>query len=148
MLENPELKLRDGEDGDLDYDAEHYQQYYAGVDGEVNAVPPVDEITDADVVAVTLAALLHDVGHPAFSHLFEKFMQSHPAVRKIAKTSETGVEWTHEKASELLIEKLLFDTSLSSATARRKRNSKDETGEGLSLHQHLIASVPGWSAQD
>lgn len=35
---------------------------------------PEVEVSDIDVLCITLAALLHDIGHPSFSHMFEKFV--------------------------------------------------------------------------
>ncbi len=56
-----------------------------------------------DVLAVTLAGLLHDVGHPAFSHTFEEFM------RKRQESAGEKVKWSHEDASQLLIKQLWKD---------------------------------------
>ena len=94
---------------------------------------------------MTLAALLHDLGHPAFSHLFEKFMQSNAGVRN----KYQSVEWTHETASKLLIETLLYDTSIETRSGGRHKgtgSAKDE--HSRSLHDMLKESVPGWSDTD
>ena len=55
-------------------------------------------ITDADIRAVQLAGLCHDLGHGPFSHLFDHGFMS------IAKP-ELG--WTHESASAMMFEDLI-----------------------------------------
>lgn len=58
-------------------------------------------ISDRDMVCVVLAALMHDLGHPAYSHMFETFMAS------IGHTS-----WTHEQASIVLVKEVLKTVNL------------------------------------
>ena len=60
---------------------------------------------------LTIAALLHDLGHPCYSHMFEHF------VHRVART-KTGLSdeqrlsyttWNHEQASVQLIRQLWTD---------------------------------------
>ncbi|CAD7941123.1 unnamed protein product [Amoebophrya sp. A120] len=53
--------------------------------------------SDKDRICVLIAALCHDIGHPAFSHAFEEFMH------------ENGKEFSHEVASNKLLTVLWQD---------------------------------------
>jgi len=77
-------------------------------------------ISDRDVVCVVLAALMHDLGHPAYSHMFETFMAS------IGHTS-----WTHEQASTVLVKEVLRSVNLSLLT-------KDAEGDDEQFIVELI----------
>ena len=77
-------------------------------------------IIDRDVVCVVLAALMHDLGHPAFSHMFETFMAS------IGHT-----KWTHEQASTVLVKEILKSINLSLIAA-------DKEGDDLEFICELI----------
>ncbi|CAD7964028.1 unnamed protein product [Amoebophrya sp. A120] len=86
-------------------------------------------MTDTDLVCICIAALLHDVGHPAFSHMFEEFMRTSgcsankkldrkkiEAVFDAGSVSEDGLEarvpnssWDHEDASLLLAKQMFAD---------------------------------------
>lgn len=88
---------------------------------------PELEVSDADVLVVTIAALCHDLGHPCFSHMFELFL--HSLGRERRKQLESQIEkcepkqttkeqkeelqkaqrlekWTHEDASLHLLRAL------------------------------------------
>ena len=52
-----------------------------------------------DLHCICLAALLHDLGHPCFSHMFEKFMQE----------SGGNPHWEHEEASLKLCDAIFED---------------------------------------
>lgn len=91
---------------------------------------PELEVSDADVLVVTLAALCHDLGHPCFSHMFEVFL--HDFGREHRKQLESKIRecepqeptqeqkeelrkarrlenWTHEDASIQLLRALKED---------------------------------------
>lgn len=59
---------------------------------------PELELRHEDVEAVKLAGLCHDLGHGPFSHLFDSLFI--PKVRP-------NISWSHEVASELLVEDLI-----------------------------------------
>lgn len=63
----------------------------------VRAAHP-DRVSVVDVHCICLAALLHDLGHPCFSHLFEGFM------KKCGKP-----DWEHEHASLKLCDAIFAD---------------------------------------
>lgn len=68
------------------------------------------DVSNRDILCVTIAGLLHDIGHPCFSHMFETF------VKRVGKTKpaltdeqrQRYAEWTHEDASVALA-RLLWD---------------------------------------
>lgn len=76
-------------------------------------------ITVRDVLCVALAALCHDLGHPCYSHLFERFVHRRgqelrrqgPEVGESAQAFADRVKlydtWTHEDASKKLLGELL-----------------------------------------
>ena len=71
---------------------------------------------------VTLAGLLHDIGHACFSHLFDRLL-----IPKI----QPGIKWEHEDASEMLIDYLIDEQyiDLEPVSVRRiKRLIKGERG--------------------
>lgn len=60
-------------------------------------------VTDKEVRNVTIAALVHDLGHGPFSHVFDNYF-----IRKLQ--IEAGVTksfWTHEQASTMMFEYLV-----------------------------------------
>ena len=61
---------------------------------------------------IIVSALLHDIGHPAFSHAFEHFMDSTEAGKAMAADGE---KWSHEDASAALINVLLRKTKKDAA---------------------------------
>ncbi|CAD7935724.1 unnamed protein product [Amoebophrya sp. A25] len=99
-----------------------------------DVLPPGEICSDKDALCICIAALLHDIGHPAFSHMFEDFMnriykrmqkESQKEIRAVLPhLSEDGCraragsqpKWTHEDASLLLCDAIFKDL---------KANSKD-----------------------
>jgi HD superfamily phosphohydrolase len=89
---------------------------------------PELEVSDRDLLCVTLAALCHDLGHPCFSHMFEHFVHAtgkdmrleaeHKAQttgQRMDADTERRIErletWTHEDASVRLLEIIFKDKS-------------------------------------
>jgi HD superfamily phosphohydrolase len=66
---------------------------------------PDIEVSDTDVLCITLAALLHDIGHPCFSHMFETFV--HRVGQKKQGLSDEQrkkyADFEHEDASIALV---------------------------------------------
>lgn len=67
----------------------------------VDALARKRDVAPKDRLCIVLAALLHDVGHPCFSHQFESFMQK-----------SLGAKWAHEDASVLLCDELFASPSV------------------------------------
>ena len=57
-----------------------------------------DQYTPTDLLCVRIAALLHDLGHGPYSHLWDEY---------IADDKDDEVEWTHELGSTKLIDYIL-----------------------------------------
>ncbi|RUS32208.1 hypothetical protein BC938DRAFT_476033 [Jimgerdemannia flammicorona] len=61
------------------------------------------EITESEVKCVKLAGLCHDLGHGPYSHIFDnEFMPQ----------AKPELAWTHEKASEMMLEYLVDDNNI------------------------------------
>eukprot|EP00930_Biecheleria_cincta_P005015 TRINITY_DN105940_c0_g1_i1.p1 TRINITY_DN105940_c0_g1~~TRINITY_DN105940_c0_g1_i1.p1 ORF type:complete len:635 (-),score=103.83 TRINITY_DN105940_c0_g1_i1:411-2315(-) len=82
---------------------------------------PELSVSGRDVLCVTLAALCHDLGHPAYSHMFETFVHAlgrkrrrlaQDAGQKLSPEEEVEISkyerWNHEQASVMFI-RLLFE---------------------------------------
>mmetsp|Transcript_24525 Transcript_24525/g.61741 ORF Transcript_24525/g.61741 Transcript_24525/m.61741 type:complete len:794 (+) Transcript_24525:167-2548(+) len=63
------------------------------------ASSPAELIPDTDLYCICIAALLHDLGHPAFSHMFEVFMRRMDRKTKSKAEFESARPWSHEDAS-------------------------------------------------
>uniref|UniRef100_A0A914R1T5 HD/PDEase domain-containing protein n=2 Tax=Panagrolaimus davidi TaxID=227884 RepID=A0A914R1T5_9BILA len=61
-------------------------------------LPEESKMTGAEMLCVIIAALCHDLGHAAFSHLCEEFL-----------IQSDGTKLTHEEMSVLLFDKILKD---------------------------------------
>ena len=61
-------------------------------------------MTDREVRNVTIAALVHDLGHGPFSHVFDNQF-----IRKLqsAKLGSEGPFWSHEQASTMMFRYLV-----------------------------------------
>ncbi|OAD78577.1 hypothetical protein PHYBLDRAFT_18303 [Phycomyces blakesleeanus NRRL 1555(-)] len=82
---------------------------------------PELHITENEIKCVKLAGLCHDLGHGPFSHVFDnEFM---PRARP-------GIKWSHEQASEMMLEYLIDD------------NGIDIEPESIKLIKGLIAGEP------
>eukprot|EP00930_Biecheleria_cincta_P099193 TRINITY_DN90835_c0_g1_i1.p1 TRINITY_DN90835_c0_g1~~TRINITY_DN90835_c0_g1_i1.p1 ORF type:complete len:614 (+),score=99.01 TRINITY_DN90835_c0_g1_i1:28-1869(+) len=72
---------------------------------------PELEISDVDVMCVAIAGLLHDIGHPCFSHMFEHFVhrvgRSKPGLSEEQRRRYAAFE--HEDASVALVRLLWAD---------------------------------------
>jgi hypothetical protein len=68
------------------------------------------QVTEADIVCVTVAGLCHDLGHGPFSHLFENIVNR---LRREAAGGHRNVqEWHHEKMSVKLLRRILSGMDL------------------------------------
>ncbi|TPX55777.1 hypothetical protein PhCBS80983_g05035 [Powellomyces hirtus] len=75
--------------------------YLAGVMVDhLRKAQPELGITDNDVKCIKLAGLCHDLGHGPFSHIFDN---------EFMKQARPGVQWTHEMASEDMLQYLVDD---------------------------------------
>ncbi|CAG8459548.1 6455_t:CDS:10 [Paraglomus brasilianum] len=59
------------------------------------------KITDREVKCVTIAGLCHDLGHGPFSHVFDNIV--------VPRLKLGGEKWSHEKASEMMVNHLAND---------------------------------------
>ena len=65
-------------------------------------------ITDAEVLCVGLAALVHDLGHGPFSHAFEAYMDESA---RIGKVPPGAPRFCHETLSMKLLRRLILETT-------------------------------------
>ncbi|KAI8819923.1 uncharacterized protein EV422DRAFT_488428, partial [Fimicolochytrium jonesii] len=73
-------------------------------------------ITDNDVKCVKLAGLCHDLGHGPFSHIFDN---------EFMKQARPGFQWTHEVASQDMLDYLVAENEHVSLTPGEVRFIKD-----------------------
>ncbi|KAJ3165649.1 SAM domain and HD, partial [Geranomyces variabilis] len=64
----------------------------------IRTTQPELDVTDKDVKCVKMAGLCHDLGHGPFSHLFNNV---------VVKRARPDLNWTHEVASEAMLEYLV-----------------------------------------
>ncbi|KAI8089448.1 uncharacterized protein BX664DRAFT_297172 [Halteromyces radiatus] len=87
---------------------------------------PELDITKEEIQCIKLAGLCHDLGHGPYSHVFDsEFM---PKARP-------GFEWSHEQASEMMLEYLIED------------NHIDIDSQQTNLIKDLIAGAPRSKSQ-
>lgn len=85
-------------------------------------------VTSKDVLCVTLAGLMHDMGHGPFSHLYELFREemAHELKRFPDKRAlytnfpPLDDSWTHERSSIMMVDEVLREVGL--AIDMRKEN--------------------------
>ncbi|KAL1917775.1 uncharacterized protein VTP21DRAFT_3609 [Calcarisporiella thermophila] len=82
---------------------------------------PELDITDREVRCVKLAGLCHDLGHGPFSHVFDN---------EFIPKARPGLTWSHEQASEMMLEYLVDD------------NHIDIEKDDLNLVKDLISGKP------
>lgn len=113
---------------------------------------PELEVSSRDLLCVTLAALCHDLGHPAYSHMFQDFVREHGKRRRkemLAEALANGTDptadrlaellryetWTHELGSLFLVEQLLQELALPLSEAGLKVDSE---GDDFTFIKELI----------
>ncbi|KAI9499236.1 HD phosphohydrolase domain-containing protein [Zychaea mexicana] len=82
---------------------------------------PELRITEDEVKCVKLAGLCHDLGHGPFSHVFDN---------QVMPQARPGIQWSHEQASEMMLEYLIDD------------NNIDIERNEINLIKDLIAGTP------
>jgi hypothetical protein len=70
---------------------------------------PELQVTEADIICVTVAGLCHDLGHGPFSHLFENIVNR---IRRENSGGRSVPEWHHEKMSAKLLRRILSRMNL------------------------------------
>lgn len=75
--------------------------------------------TEKDILCISLAGLLHDIGHGPFSHIYEQFRDELLSERKkngSLKKHSNGIsvpeDWSHEHSSLLMIDAMLKSLGL------------------------------------
>lgn len=110
---------------------------------------PQLEVTDRDEICVVLAGLCHDLGHPCYSHMFESFLRQLGREKRKEASARHGEQippeveqeiakfetWDHEKASLVLVQKLMDDLREKLVGAGLKA---DGEGDDFALIKELI----------
>jgi HD superfamily phosphohydrolase len=80
-----------------------------------------DELTDAEVQEIKVSALLHDIGHGPFSHVFEPLL-----IHDLKKTHEDMSTWIIRKSeiADLLSNEGLSPSKVSELAVGKLRNTK------------------------
>ena len=106
----------------------------------VSKQQPVVDISDKDILCVTLAGLLHDIGHGLFSHLYEVFRSDIDCEIASDKDLQTKYErfpkvpedWSHERSSLATIDDLLESLGLQiDMTSENLDKPLKQIGDGL-----------------
>ncbi|KIK56330.1 hypothetical protein GYMLUDRAFT_47095 [Collybiopsis luxurians FD-317 M1] len=84
-------------------------------------------ITDRDIECVTLAGLLHDLGHGPWSHVWDN---------TFIPSALPGEKWTHEEGSEMMLDFLIKDKNINISP------------EDVAFIKALIAGDPSKCLQD
>ncbi|KAI8140339.1 HD phosphohydrolase domain-containing protein [Fennellomyces sp. T-0311] len=87
---------------------------------------PELRITNNEVKCVKLAGLCHDLGHGPYSHVFDN---------QVMPRARPGLDWSHEQASEMMLEYLIDD------------NNVDIERDEVNLIKDLIAGTPRSKSQ-
>lgn len=96
-------------------------------------------VSDEDVRNVTIAGLMHDLGHGPFSHLFDREVVPILVKEHNVTWDSIGGHWEHEDASEMLFNYMIeqnlgedateadeIDPKLISRLIKGEHNSNDE----------------------
>ncbi|CCD64860.1 Deoxynucleoside triphosphate triphosphohydrolase sahd-1 [Caenorhabditis elegans] len=103
---------------------------YALVDKLRHSQPSLN-ITESDLICTSVAALLHDVGHGPFSHLFDG---------EFAKRN--GSRFKHEDMSILIIKKIMNKPEIKSEFACILGETDEEYAKSVTLITELISGKP------
>ncbi|XP_061194808.1 deoxynucleoside triphosphate triphosphohydrolase SAMHD1-like [Saccostrea echinata] len=105
---------------------------------ELQKNQPELKITQEDIICLEVAGLCHDLGHGAFSHLFDlQFIQK----------ARPGYEWEHEEASLKMLDRIFEIVSLDDLTKESQTFIKElikkpkGSYEGRPKEKHFLYEV-------